>query len=155
MIKFDRKKTCCVSGHRKIKPDLDISLLKAVFRCIINGGTDTFLIGMAVGFDTICFEILESLKDEYKFIKLVACVPCLGQENSFSEEQKREYYRMLDKADEKIILSDKYTKTCMQLRNMFMVDNSSKIVVYIRENRGGTANTVNYAKKQGIDVIRV
>ena len=38
---------------------------------------------------------------------------------------------------------------------MFMVDNASVLVAYLRQNKGGTAFTVNYAKSKNIDVIYV
>ena len=107
---------------------------------------------MAIGFDTICFEILEKLRDKYK-IKIIACIPCLTQNYKFNESQKEEYNRMLDSADEKIIISEKYNKYCMMKRNRFMVDNSSTVISYLREITGGTYNTVKYAMESGKKIV--
>ena len=49
---------------------------------------------MALGFDTVCFQILEEIRKE-KDIKIIACVPCSTQAEKFSLEQKKEYDRML------------------------------------------------------------
>jgi uncharacterized phage-like protein YoqJ len=62
---------------------------------------------------------------------------------------------MLSVADQKIVISEEYTAWCMQKRNQFMVDNSSVLISYLRENKGGTLNTVNYAKKKNIKIIEV
>ena len=54
-------KTCAVTGHRIIF-DLDRDKLKQTFINIIQDGYDTFLDGFAVGFDTVCFDILTEIK---------------------------------------------------------------------------------------------
>ena len=42
----------------------------------------------------------------------------------------------------------------MHERNRFMADNSDVLIaVYDGSEKGGTAYTVNYAKKKGLDVI--
>ncbi len=156
MSKFNiiRENTVCVSGHREIGKDLNIKLLKKVFENLIDNGTDTFLVGMAVGFDTFCFQILENIRKE-KEIKIIACIPCLSQADRFSFAQKKEYNRLLSVADQKIVLSEEYTPYCMQKRNMFMVDNSSLVICYLNKEKGGTYNTVKYAEKKGVPVINV
>jgi uncharacterized phage-like protein YoqJ len=148
------EKTCAITGHRFIKEDIDFIELKEVFIDLIKKGIDTYLIGMAVGFDTLCYKILEKLKEDYQ-IKLVACVPCINQDRNFTPLQKKVYRDMLKKADVTIYVSTEYTPYCMQKRNMFMVDNSSVLVSYLRENKGGTYNTVKYAEKNKKKIIRI
>ena len=43
----------------------------------------------------------------------------------------------------------------MMERNRFMVDNSSILLAYLREDRGGTYNTVKYAEKKQKQIIRI
>lgn len=147
-------KTCSVTGHRVLDKSFDKEILKAVFINLINDGYDTFLIGMALGFDTECFKILTELKNQY-YIKLISCIPCPTQDYKFTKNQKEEYEEMLSVADEKIIISESYTKKCMQKRNEYMVNNSSVIVAYLRRDFGGTFNTIRYAQKKNIKVIKV
>ena len=128
--------------------------LENEFLSQIKNGINTFLVGMAVGFDAICFQILEKIRLNEN-IKIIACIPCEEQSKKFSYQQKLEYNRQVNSADDKIILSKEYTPYCMMKRNMFMVDNSSVLVCYLRENKGGTFNTVNYAKTQGLQIIKV
>ena len=154
-----KKENCCsVTGHRKLGGDFDERKLKKVFKKLIETGYDTFMIGMAVGFDTACFNILEKFRDaEYKNIKLIACIPCKGQDYKFSEKQKAEYNRMIESADERIYVSENYTPYCMFKRNAFMVDNSVILVAYLSAgiNGGGTFNTVSYARKKSVPVINI
>ena len=153
-MEINRKKTICVSGHRYFGKDLKKERVESFLRKLIEKGFNTFLIGMAIGFDTLCFQILERLREEND-IKIIACVPCPEQPQRFNQKQKEEYFRLLSVADEKVILSDKYTSYCMQKRNEFMVDNSFAVLCYLNKNSGGTFNTVNYAKKKNVFVINV
>ena len=128
--------------------------LKEVFYKLIDGGYDTFLVGMALGFDTMCFNVLEQIRKE-KNIKIIACIPCLEQDKYFTESQKTEYARMVKSADEKRIFSEKYTSYCMHRRNCYMVDKSSVLVAYLRKSFGGTYNTVKYAEKQKKLIVNI
>ncbi len=148
----NRETTLAVTGHRTLNLDFSKKRLKEKFIEYIEEGFDTFLIGMALGFDTVCFQTLEKLKKDYPKIKLVACVPCINQAERFSMLQKIEYKRMLSVADTVVYVGKEYTNTCMQKRNMYMVDNASLVFAYIKREFGGTANTVRYAEKQGVTV---
>ena len=81
-------------------------------------------------------------------VKLIACIPCYGQERYFTEKDKKRYVEILQRADEKIILSDTYTPDCMLKRNRYMCDNADVLIAYLRQNKGGTAYTVQYFTKR-------
>ncbi len=149
---IDKIRTCAFSGHRNLGSDFNRAELNRVIKKLIEGGFNTFLVGMAVGFDTECFKILEKFR-KTEPIKIIACIPCESQDYKFTENQKEEYKRMLLSADEKIYVSKEYTKNCMFKRNMFMVDSSSVLVAYLNSDRGGTFQTVNYAKRQNLQII--
>ena len=156
MIDFiiEKAKTVCFSGHRTLEKDFNkLALCNEIIR-LIETGYDTFLVGMAVGFDTECFRMLYELKNKND-IKIIACIPCLNQSERFNSFQKAEYDKMLTQADEKIVLSEKYHSKCMQIRNEFMVDNASVLVSYLRKDYGGTKNTVKYAEKVNCKIIRL
>ena len=148
------EKACAVTGHRVLLKDFNEENLKNIFVNIVNSGVDNFLIGMALGFDTVCFKILHSLKENYK-IKITAVVPCENQDKSFNLKQKKEYKNMLDIADEVIVLNKEYITGCMQQRNRYLVENSSILVAYMYKNLGGTVYTVNYARKLDKKIIFV
>ena len=94
-------KSVALTGHRKVDNTLDITELKNVFLRLIEVGYENFLIGMAIGFDTIAFNILEEIRKE-KDIKLIACIPCPEQSKYFDYNQKKEYDRMLASADARL-----------------------------------------------------
>ena len=147
-----KEKTCAFTGHRIISDNFDAKELKNVVNQLIDRHFDTFLIGMALGFDTLCFEILEEVRSE-KSIKIIACVPCRDQNKFFNKKQNKEYERMISSADEVIYLSETYYEGCMFERNRFMVDNSDVLVAYLNFNRGGTYQTCKYAASEEKEII--
>ncbi len=151
---FEKSKTLAVSGHRRLPENFDKNLVKKALLNQIENGYNTFLIGMAVGFDTLCFNILLELKGDYD-IKIVACVPCENQDVNFSLAQKLEYKKLISLADELVVLQKEYTKNCMLKRNRFMVDNCSLLLAYATEKTGGTAYTIKYAKNNQVKVIEI
>lgn len=144
---MNTEKTCAFTGHRIIKENLDVAGISQIVEQFIEEGYDTFLCGMAMGFDLIAAEIVLKMKEKYGHIKLIACVPCPSQERYFPEEQKKRYSSIIEKCDEVRILNDHYYNGCMQMRDRYMVDNSSLVIAYYRTHTGGTYYTVNYAAK--------
>lgn len=152
MINLDKEKTCCFSGHRSVSKSFDKDKLKREIVKAIKQGYDTFLTGMAVGFDTICYFVLDELKSLYD-IKIIACVPYINQAEDFSEKDKTVYDEILKNCDEVIFVSKDYYRGCLQKRNRFMVDNSSKIILFLNHVRSGTYYTYSYAKEKGIETV--
>ena len=152
MIEINKNTTCAVTGHRKVEFFFNKQALLKKLEQICENGYDTFLVGMALGFDTLCFKALEKIREKRK-IRIIACIPCLEQDKLFNDAQKKEYKKMIESADEKVVLSPHYTKYCMMQRNRYMVDNSSLLLAYLREEKGGTKNTVKYAEKSGKNII--
>ena len=163
---YDKSVTACLTGHRPNKlhwgynetKDSCITFkkeLRNLLENFINDGFTNFLSGMAEGFDMIATEILLNLKNTYKDIKIIAVVPCLEQEKNWTPSQQNKYHNIIKKSDEYIILSNEYTPTCMMERNKFMVEHSSVVIGCFNGCRGGTYNTLLYAKKTGCKIITI
>ena len=149
---IDKNRACAFSGHRLLSGGFSLDELKKAVYKAINDGFDTFLCGMALGFDTVAFSVLEEVKLEGHPIKIIACIPCDSQSLYFKKKQKEEYDRMVSAADERILVSDKYFDGCMQKRNEFMVENCTRLITYLNFNRGGTYNTVKYAVSRDVEI---
>ena len=131
----DKQKTCCFSGHRPGKlsfgydedhPDclrLKVKLIGEVDN-MRKSGVTTFLTGMAQGIDLIAAEIVLDIKRAYPDdnIRLVAVVPYEGQANRWTVQYQERYFDILSKTDHVIILQKRYTDTCMQERNRYLVN---------------------------------
>ncbi len=141
--------SCAFTGHRNVPENFDLQFFNKVVESFIKEGITVFYSGMATGFDLIAAEQVIELRKKYGHVKLVACVPCLGQQKYYSESEKRKYEKILPLCDEVKILSDHYYNGCMLVRDRYMVDNCGTVIALLEKNDGGTAYTVRYALEKG------
>ena len=141
-------RTCAFTGHRELYAGFSAQKLAETVRGLVREGVQTFYNGMAMGFDLLAAETVLALKAEYPQIKLIACIPCYNQEKNFSEADKKRYVEILKKADEQALLSEKYYRGCMQVRDQYMVDRADVLVCYCVKATGGAAYTVKYCQKK-------
>lgn len=145
---------CALTGHRDLPESFDVNRLYDLLEQVILDGYDTFYCGMARGFDLLALDCLVSLGGKYH-LKLIACIPYLGQERNFSKSEKERYDELLGRCDEKKVFSNHYFNGCCQIRDRYMVDEADLVVAYCTKETGGTAFTVAYAGKRGKEIRRV
>ncbi len=154
-----KERSVCFSGHRAVRAFEAEALRDRLSRAIdiyIRRGYDTFICGGAIGFDTMAAEEIIEKKKLRPSLKLVLALPCRDQTSKWTKlEDIVKYKEILGSADEVLYSSVFYTSGCMQVRNRFMVDNSSVCICYKYSNRGGTAYTVNYAENKDLQVINL
>ncbi len=138
---------CTFTGHRELGEDFSARKLKRAIKKRMEEGVTVFLSGMAIGFDLIAAELVLELKKRFKEVKLIACVPCYGQERKYPAADKERYVELLQKADEVVTLSDHYFNGCMHARDRYMVDQADYLITYCKKDTGGTAYTVKYFLK--------
>ena len=156
--------TCCFTGHRPsrfefgeneeakeciyIKEFLEVEIVNLIEYCNVK----RFITGMALGVDTWAAEAVLALKEKYD-IALVAAIPYPEQTRDWSLKDKKRYHDILERCDEKVVVSPEFSKDVMQKRNKYMVDNSEYVIgIWDGNLRSGTANTLKYAQKQNKDV---
>ena len=119
-------------------------------------GIRNFISGFAIGFDMMAAEAIVSLKRSYPDIILIAAIPFKGQASRFSFYDRKRYDRLLEVADEVIVLSESYYPRCFLDRDEFMVNNSSKLIGYYDgREKGGTFYTIRKAMAQNIPIVNV
>jgi len=153
-----RERTCCFTGHRELpflKRKMIARKLEQTVTGLIQSGVQYFGAGGALGFDTLAAQTVLNLKKEYPHIKLILVLPCLSQTQGWKEQDVRIYETIKAEADKVVYTSQQYTQDCMHKRNRHLVDHSGVCVCYLTKDKGGTAYTVNYAKKQGLEVINL
>lgn len=151
-------KTCCFSGHRRIPLGKVRTIERRLEKTIIDLIDQGFLYfgaGGALGFDTLAAKTVLKLREVHPEIKLILVLPCKTQASLWSQADKRTYEEIKSQADKIVYISDEYTRGCMYERNRHLVDNSSICVCYLTKDSGGTAYTVKYARKKGVQIINL
>ena len=153
---------CCFTGHRPGKLEVEEGeikrLLEKAVDDAISKGYVTFITGMAMGTDIWAAEIILKRKKKNKKnkkIHLVCALPHPGFESRRDFSEKTKFNRILLKADIVKEINDHYFPGCYQVRNQWMVDRSNLVIAVFNGEKGGTKNTIDYAKKNGVEVINV
>lgn len=149
---MDRRKTCCVTGHRDIpeqkKETITQLLRQEILKAIADGYTH-FISGFATGADLLFADIVVQLKAVYP-ITLEAAIPYPGR----IKTPDKTFQRLIRCCDAVKIHSDCYFKGCYTRRNRYMVDQSQRILaVYDGRTTGGTAATLRYAAGKEVRVV--
>lgn len=150
----NKNKTCAFTGHRILYKDFAEDKLYSAVEELILDGYDSFLCGMAQGFDLIAAKCVLDFKENYP-LSLTAVCPCADQSKWFSRGDREIYDEVLENSDNTITLFPAYEKGCMYVRNRYLVDHSSVLLCYLRKSSGGTFYTVNYALKKNVKVVRI
>jgi len=150
---------CCFTGHRIIpnaeREEIKERLKSTLVSLIEKKGVTLFIAGGALGFDTMAALEVLSLRERYPEIKLRLAIPCENQTKGWKEKDILLYEEIMSQADDVVYTSRTYTSGCMHIRNRYMVDSSDFCVAYMTKASGGTAYTVKYAEKKGVEVINV
>lgn len=148
---------CAFTGHREI-PTGDYEKVKAFTKktvdLLISRGVTEFISGGAVGYDMLAAEIVLDAK-KYAPVKLVIAVPCKGQERYYNFSDKARYRKILDNADDVVILSEHYYNGCMLVRNRYMVNKADFVLSYCNKTEGGSYYTRCFAKENKKHIIDV
>lgn len=155
----DKESACCFTGHRRIPPDKIDSIRERLQTNIeaqyTENGIAVFIAGGAIGFDALASEAVIERRAVHPDIRLVLVTPHKEQAKRWSENERAQYERIKSSADEVICLAEHYYRGCMQQRNRYMVDHSAVCICYLTQKTGGTAYTVNYARKRDLRIINL
>lgn len=166
MQNLDRLLTACFSGYRAQKfsfpftegePDYEVlaSRLEKAVRAAVNDGYERFYCGAAQGFDLLAAETVLRLREMGEDVRLYCAVPFPGQARDWTEDWKQRYARVLRQSDGVLTVSPSYSRGCYQLRNRYMVDRACRLICYFDGQPGGTAATVRYAVKKGLEIVNL
>ena len=155
--------SCCFTGHRIISAaerERVLYRLKSTVLWLVSKGITVVRAGGAVGFDTIAATTVLDLKRSDGRIKLVLELPYRAQAEKWNEKDMRIYDFIRQSADEVNYYgenpSGKQKSTELMLkRDRALVDRSAYCVCYLNKKRGGTAYTVDYAKRNDLEIINL
>jgi uncharacterized phage-like protein YoqJ len=159
-----RQGSCCFTGHRPGKlpwgyneTDPRCLALKRRIADAIEAAYDQgyhhFLCGMALGCDLYFCERVLELRKQHPDVTIEAALPCPTQADSWPPAQRARYAAMVAACDFETLVSEKYTPSCMQRRDRYMVDHASLLIAAFDGTAGGTRYTVEYAMRQRVNIV--
>ena len=164
-------KSCCFFGHRKIEhtEELEKQIYENAEKLILNENVDTFYFGSKSEFNSLCRDILKTLKEKYSNINRIY----IRAEYAYISDSYKDY--LLENYDdtyfpEKAIYAGKASYV---ERNQIMIDKSDFCIVYYKKDylppmrknsrrdlfayqpKSGTKIAYDYAKKKDKTIIRL
>ena len=154
-----RKKRCCFTGHRpeklKLPEEIICNKLSQSIESAINHVKTTFICGMARGIDLWAGQAVVEKKMTHPELKLICATPFVGFERQWSMNWQQLYTLVLSHADYKVAISKRYDPGCFQRRNEWMVNHSSLVIAAYNGERGGTKNTIRFAKAAAVPIHNI
>ena len=154
---------CAFTGHRPQK--LPFGFDEADARCLafkrrlaeaveglVREGYTHFLSGGALGTDTWAAEAVLLLRYRNPEILLEMVSPFDGQAARWSAEDRARHDRLFALADIVTATGHEFSPGCLQRRNRYLVDNADLLLAATVGVRGGTEQTVAYARRAGVPV---
>lgn len=153
-----RKHRLCFTGHRPEKLHSNetavCTVLSNAIDAAISDGYRTFITGMARGVDIWAAEIVLARRAQNQDIRLICALPHPDFEKRWSAHWQARYNAILQQADLVREICPAYSKASYQIRNEWMVDHSARVIAIFNGATGGTANTIAYAERHGVEVRR-
>lgn len=152
-----RLRRVCFTGHRPEKLKESEYMIKEKLEnaidSAVNDGYVVFISGMARGVDIWAAEIVIQKRKENQNLKLICASPYSGFERSWSHDWQLLYNKIMNEADLIRFISQKYSWDCFKKRNEWMVDHSARVIAIYNGEKGGTRNTIEYARKLGVEIV--
>jgi uncharacterized phage-like protein YoqJ len=155
-----RKRTCCFTGHR-ILPDPYLESIKKrteaeICELVLEKNVRYFAVGGAIGYDTLAAESLFWLREsQFPHIKVILVYPFDGFTREWTTEQRIRYNALLRKYDKVVCADIRANREAYLFRNRCLVDGSAYCISYCTRSFGGTAYTIRYARKSGVQIRNV
>lgn len=159
-----KRESCCFTGHRPAKlpwryNEADVRCLRLKQRMAdavetaYEEGYRHFLCGMALGCDLYFCECVLALRERHPDVTVEAAIPCPTQADTWPAAQKERYQNLVAACDFETLVSARYTSSCMQRRDRYMVDHASLLIAAFDGSAGGTRYTVEYAMRRGLAIV--
>ena len=103
-----------------------------------------------------CFHVSMNIREkDHPEILLEAAIPFAGQADQWPAHQRIRWAALVEQCDEKTVLRQEYSPSCMMNRNQYMVDRANILVACYDGKSGGTLNTLRYAIKKNVEILQI
>ena len=147
---------CCFTGHRPEKLTADSEAIKALLAAEIDAaiadGITVFITGMARGVDMWAAELVLARRATNPGVTLFCAIPYEGFEKKWADTWRDLYQSILAQANGSKVFQPRFTYASFQERNRWMVNHSERVIAVFNGEKGGTKNTLDYARKAGVRV---
>ena len=153
--------TACFTGHRKlngqyynqINPSVEWYTLKeylnTTLRFFMVNSIDHYISGLAIGVDMLGAECVAHARSTVDFdVRLTGAMPFPSQASRWPANTRQHWEYVCSLCNEVVSTSpDPYHPSKMQIRNIWMVDNSDYVIaIWNGTRKGGTWNCMEYAQ---------
>ena len=143
-------------GHRYIERGMEIEnrLDELLHDLITQKEYVDFLIGRDGEFDIIASAAIKRAINKYAYgnTHFTLVLPYIKAEYRDNEKEYLDYYDEVEVCYES---STAHPKAAIQVRNRSMIDRSDLVVCCVQHNTGGAYHTLQYAEKQGKQIINI
>jgi len=163
--------TACFTGHRKLAGEyynrhnpstewhtLHGHLAGVVQSLIMDHKIGHFISGLAIGVDMLGAECVDYVRDNLQMqVELTGAMPFPSQPSRWPKPTRDHFDHICSLCNEVLCVSaDPYSPDKMQIRNIWMVDQSDYVIaIWDGMSKGGTWNCINYAKSQGKPILLI
>lgn len=117
-------------------------------------GPTIFSCGMTQGIDIICGELVAAIMEQYPDISLCCVLPYRNHGQRWPSAWRDRHNALLATANWVDCLNDTSHRGCFHQRDRYLVEDANTLIaVYDGRATGGTAYTVQYARKLGVEVV--
>ena len=153
-----RPYTCCFTGHRNLPPDREEEIWQRVYACLcplLEKGVRYFGVGGTLGFDTLVAEKLLDLRKTHPQIRVILVQPFRGYQSRWTPAQQARAAAVESRVDKVVACCRTSSREAFLARDRHLVDGSDYCIGYCTRSTGGTAYTLRYAQKQGLQVWNI
>ena len=117
-------------------------------------GVTEFYAGGARGFDMLAEEAVLDMRKMLP-IRLHLLLPCRDHDAKWPQSLRARHEKIQNAADTVRYIAEAYDDTCMLRRNDALIQSAAYCVCFMTRTRGGTAYTVNRARRAGLEIIHL
>ena len=150
--------TCCFTGHRNLPIGQEEEIWKRVYACLeplLEEGVRYFGVGGALGFDTLVAKKLLALRESRPEIRIILVQPFPGYQSRWTPAQQARAAAVEARVDKVVVCCQTPSREAFLARDRHLVDGSAYCIGCCTRAAGGTAYTLRYAEKKGLQVWNV